>query len=148
MVINDVSARDLQFRAGQWLPGKALDTFAPCGPWLMTADEIDDPQDLRITTRVNGEVVQDETTAAMIFPIDEIVAHVSTVLTLEPGDIIATGTPVGVGVKRTPPLFLRDGDLVEVRIDGIGTIANPVVATKSGDIDGGEHGRYTAPAPQ
>jgi 2-keto-4-pentenoate hydratase/2-oxohepta-3-ene-1,7-dioic acid hydratase in catechol pathway len=148
MVVNDVSARDLQFRGGQWLPGKALDTFAPCGPWLVTPDEIEDPQDVRITTLVNGQVVQDESTAAMIFSIDELVAHISSVLTLEPGDIIATGTPVGVGVKRTPPLFLRDGDLVEVRIDGIGTIANPVVAAQSGDIDGGEHGRYTARASQ
>jgi 2-keto-4-pentenoate hydratase/2-oxohepta-3-ene-1,7-dioic acid hydratase in catechol pathway len=148
MVFNDVSARDLQFRTGQWLPGKALDTFAPCGPWLVTPDEIGDPQDLRLTTRVNGAVVQDASTAAMIFPIDEIVAHVSTVLTLVPGDIIATGTPVGVGVKRDPPLFLHDGDLVEVQIDGIGAIANPVVGPQTPDIDGGEHDHHAAAAPQ
>jgi acylpyruvate hydrolase len=137
MVLNDVSARDLQWRTGQWLPGKALDSFAPCGPWLVTPDELGDPQDLRLRTTLNGAVLQHASTAEMIFSIDELVAYVSSVLTLVPGDIIATGTPVGVGAKRVPPLFLRDGDLIEVEIDGIGALANPVVTAQSVDIDGG-----------
>jgi 2-keto-4-pentenoate hydratase/2-oxohepta-3-ene-1,7-dioic acid hydratase in catechol pathway len=131
MVLNDVSARDLQWRTGQWLPGKALDTFAPCGPWLVTADELDDPQDLRLTTRLNSTVVQEASTAEMIFSIDELVSYVSTVMTLVPGDVIATGTPAGVGTKRDPPLYLRDGDLIEVEIEGIGALANRVVGPHS-----------------
>jgi 2-keto-4-pentenoate hydratase/2-oxohepta-3-ene-1,7-dioic acid hydratase in catechol pathway len=127
MPFNDVSARDLQFRTSQFTAGKAIDTFAPCGPALITADEVADPDALHLVTRLNGEVVQDGNTADMIFGVAETLAFTSTVMTLEPGDIIATGTPPGVGSKRTPPRFLRDGDLIEVEIEGLGVLANPVV---------------------
>lgn len=127
MVFNDVSARDVQLQTSQWMAGKALDTFAPCGPELVTLDEVADVQDLTLTTRVNGETVQRATTAGMIFPVAETVSFISRLMTLEPGDIIATGTPEGVGFKRTPPLFLRDGDVVEVEIAGVGLLRNPVV---------------------
>ena len=123
--INDVSAR--QFAHGQWFKGKSLDTFCPIGPWIVTADEVKDPQDLRLQLRVNGVVKQDASTAQMIFNIKQLIASLSQSFTLEPGDIIATGTPSGVGFARTPPEFLRDGDLVEVEIEKIGTLSNPVV---------------------
>ena len=106
MAFHDVSARDLQFRAGQWLSGKSLDTFAPCGPSLVV-NEIDDPQKLNISTRLNGETLQNSNTKHMIFPVAETIAYISQLMTLEPGDIIATGTPEGVGFKRTPPIFLE-----------------------------------------
>jgi 2-keto-4-pentenoate hydratase/2-oxohepta-3-ene-1,7-dioic acid hydratase in catechol pathway len=125
-VINDVSARDLQLRTSQWLPGKALDSFAPCGPCLVTADDLPDPQALAIETRLNGEVVQSASCGEMLFTVAEIVAFTSSILTLEPGDLIATGTPAGVGFMRQPPLFLRDGDTVEVQIAGVGALRNPV----------------------
>lgn len=127
MAFNDVSARDLQFRSGQWLSGKTLDTFAPCGP-VLVVDEIADPQTLHITTRVNNQTLQNGHTSHMIFSVAESIAYISQLATLEPGDIIATGTPEGVGFKRNPPLFLRDGDVVEVEITGIGTLRNPVAA--------------------
>ena len=123
---NDVSARDAQFADGQWVRGKSFDTFCPLGPWIVTADEIPDPQALGIRCRVNGATLQDSTTAEMIFGVAEIISYLSQYLTLEPGDVIATGTPVGVGFARTPPIFLGDGDVVEVEIDGIGTLSNPV----------------------
>lgn len=126
MAFNDVSARDLQMRTGQWLSGKSLDTFAPCGPALVL-DEIDDPQSLDLATRVNGQTLQQSNTRHMIFSVAEIIAYISQLMTLEPGDIIATGTPEGVGFKRQPPVFLRDGDIVEVEVAGIGTLRNPVV---------------------
>ena len=126
MALNDVSARDLQFRTGQWLSGKTLDTFAPCGPALVI-NEINDPQNLNMSTRINGQTLQQSNTCNMIFPIAEILSHISQLMTLEPGDIIATGTPEGVGFKRNPPIFLHDGDLVEVEIEGIGRLRNPVV---------------------
>jgi 2-keto-4-pentenoate hydratase/2-oxohepta-3-ene-1,7-dioic acid hydratase in catechol pathway len=126
MVLNDVSARDLQFRTAQWLSGKTLDTFAPCGPSLVI-NEINDPQNLSISTRVNGQTLQQSNTRHMIFPVSETIAYVSQLLTLEPGDIIATGTPEGVGFKRNPPIFLQNGDVVEVEIEGIGTLRNPVI---------------------
>jgi 2-keto-4-pentenoate hydratase/2-oxohepta-3-ene-1,7-dioic acid hydratase in catechol pathway len=126
MVINDVSARDLQMRTGQWLSGKTLDTFAPCGPALVVG-EIDDPQALRIVTRVNGRTLQDGQTADMIFPVSVTIAYISQLLTLQPGDILATGTPEGVGFKRNPPIFLQHEDIVEVEIDGLGTLKNPVI---------------------
>lgn len=124
---NDVSARDAQFADGQWIRGKSFDTFCPIGPWIVTADEIPDPQSLGIRCRVDGRTLQDSTTAEMIFGVAELVSYLSQVLTLEPGDIIATGTPFGVGFARTPPIYLEHGNLVEVEIDGIGTLANPVV---------------------
>lgn len=127
MAFNDVSARDLQFRSGQWLSGKTLDTFAPCGP-VLVVDEIADPQTLPITTRVNNQTLQDGHTRHMIFSVAESIAYISQLVTLEPGDIIATGTPDGVGFKRNPPIFLRAGDVVEVEIGGIGTLRNPVAA--------------------
>jgi 2-keto-4-pentenoate hydratase/2-oxohepta-3-ene-1,7-dioic acid hydratase in catechol pathway len=126
MVLNDISARDLQMRTGQWLSGKTLDTFAPCGPALVL-NEIKDPQTLRILTRLNGEVLQDGQTKDMIFSVAESITYISQLVTLQPGDIIATGTPEGVGFKRTPPIFLQHGDLVEVEIAGIGVLKNPVV---------------------
>ena len=122
--LNDVSARDLQVRDGQWTRAKSLDTFCPMGPWLVTADEIPDPGALRIRCRVNGEVRQDESTAALVHGIPELIAYCSESFTLEPGDIIATGTPGGVGVFRDPPIFLEDGDTVEVEIERIGTLVN------------------------
>jgi 2-keto-4-pentenoate hydratase/2-oxohepta-3-ene-1,7-dioic acid hydratase in catechol pathway len=127
MAFNDLSARDLQMQTSQWTMGKAIDTFAPCGPALVFLDEIDDLQALRIEMRVNGEVVQSGTTASMIFTVAEIIAFISSVMTLEPGDIIATGTPAGVGFTRTPQLLVASDDLLEVEIESVGLLANPVV---------------------
>jgi len=129
MAFHDVSSRDLQFRTGQFLSGKTLDTFAPCGPSLVI-NEIDDPQNLNITTRLNGETLQNSNTSYMIFNIAQTIAHISQLITLEPGDIIATGTPEGVGFKRTPPIFLKDGDVVEIEVEKIGVLRNPVVKSK------------------
>jgi 2,4-didehydro-3-deoxy-L-rhamnonate hydrolase len=126
--VNDVSARDLQFESSQWMLGKAIDTFLPCGPWLVTADEIPDPQALGIRLTLNGEELQSSSTAQMVFGVAELVASLSRTMTLEPGDLIATGTPPGVGFARTPPVWLRDGDEVSVEIEGIGTLTNPVRA--------------------
>ena len=124
-IINDVSARDVQMQTSQWMAGKALDTFAPMGPGLVPAWQLPDPQHLQITTRVNGIIVQQDHTGHMIFSVAQSIAFLSTLMTLEPGDIIATGTPSGVGFKRTPPLYLKDGDVAEVEIEGIGKISNP-----------------------
>jgi 2-keto-4-pentenoate hydratase/2-oxohepta-3-ene-1,7-dioic acid hydratase in catechol pathway len=129
MPLNDVSARDLQMRTSQWTAGKVPDSFAPCGPTLVLADEVADPSALRIETRVNGETVQSASTAQMIFGIAESVSFISGLMTLEPGDIIATGTPAGVGYTREPPLFLKPGDVVEVEIEGVGTLSNPVAGS-------------------
>ena len=122
--INDVSARDLQFGDGQWVRGKSLDTFCPMGPVLVTADEIGDPQDLAITCRVGGELVQDSRTSEMYFSVAQIISFLSRSFTLEPGDVIATGTPGGVGAFRDPPRFLGDGDRVTVEIERIGRLEN------------------------
>ena len=130
-VFNDVSARDLQMQTSQYMAGKALDTFAPMGPGMVRASDIPDPQKLLLTTRVNGQVVQHASTATMIFSVATVISFLSSLMTLEPGDIIATGTPSGVGFKRTPPLFLREGDVVEVEIEGIGQLRNPVVGTRA-----------------
>jgi 2-keto-4-pentenoate hydratase/2-oxohepta-3-ene-1,7-dioic acid hydratase in catechol pathway len=127
MNFNDVSARDLQMQTPQWTAGKAIDTFGPCGPALVLWDEMGDLQALRVQCRVNGETLQDGTTADMIFPVAETIAFLSTLMTLEPGDIVATGTPAGVGFTRRPPVRLRDGDVVEVEIERLGVLANPVV---------------------
>jgi 2-keto-4-pentenoate hydratase/2-oxohepta-3-ene-1,7-dioic acid hydratase in catechol pathway len=124
--VNDVSARDLQFGDGQWTRGKSVDTFCPVGPRLVPREEIADPQQLAIRCVVNGEALQDSSTAQMIFSVAEIIAYVSQVITLEPGDLIATGTPAGVGVFRDPKVLLADGDEVSVEIDGLGTLTNPV----------------------
>jgi 2-keto-4-pentenoate hydratase/2-oxohepta-3-ene-1,7-dioic acid hydratase in catechol pathway len=124
--MNDVSARDVQLATSQWMAGKAIDTFAPCGPALVSLDELGDIQNLRIQARVNGRVVQDSNTANMVFRVSYIVSYLSQLMTLVPGDIIATGTPAGVGFKREPPILLKDGDLVEVEVERIGRLANPV----------------------
>ncbi|NNE00305.1 MAG: fumarylacetoacetate hydrolase family protein [Pirellulaceae bacterium] len=127
---HDVSARDWQKGrpGGQWLLGKTFDTFAPIGPCIVTKEEIDDPHKLRVRMHLNGEVVQDSTTAQLIFDIPTLIAHLSKVTTLKPGDLIFTGTPPGVGAARTPPLFLKPGDSCSVQIDGIGTLTNQCVA--------------------
>ena len=127
--VNDVSARDLQFADGQWLRGKSLDTFCPVGPYLVTADEIDDPNKLGISCSVNGEVLQSATTADMAFDVPALISFISRHITLEAGDLIATGTPPAVGFARTPPIYLRGGDEVTVEIEGIGRLTNPVEAT-------------------
>ena len=126
---NDVSARDLQFREGdQWLRGKCLDTFCPLGPWLVTRDEIADPHRLSIQCRVNGEIMQDSNTAEMIYSVPYLIEYLSEAFTLEPGDVIATGTPHGVGAFRDPPVWLESDDLVEIEIEGLGVLANPCLA--------------------
>lgn len=124
--LNDVSARDLQFSDGQWTRGKSADTFCPVGPKLVPAAEVPDPQGLGIRCVLNGEVMQDSTTANMIFSVAEIIAYASATMTFEPGDLIATGTPAGVGVFRDPPVLLKDRDEVTIEIDGVGSLTNPV----------------------
>ena len=124
--LNDVSARDKQRATTQWFAGKTLDDTCPLGPWLVTADEIGDPQKLDVSLRVNGETKQHASTAVMIFSVARIIAELSQGTTLEPGDVIATGTPEGVGFARTPPEFLKDGDVMEVEIEKIGVLRNPV----------------------
>jgi 2-keto-4-pentenoate hydratase/2-oxohepta-3-ene-1,7-dioic acid hydratase in catechol pathway len=126
-VLNDVTARDLQSRHKQFFKGKSIDGYCPMGPWIVTADEIADPQQLDVKLRVNGVTRQDSNTSMMIFPVRSIIAILSQGLTLEPGDIIATGTPSGVGFARNPPEFLRAGDVMETEIEGIGTLKNAVV---------------------
>lgn len=125
---DDISARDLQFGDTQWTRGKALDTFAPMGPWIVTADEIPDPQTLGIRCFVNGEVRQDDTTAHMLFPIAQLIAFITEAITLEPGDVIYSGTPPGVGHARQPPVYLHPGDTVRVEIDRIGSLENEIVS--------------------
>jgi 2-keto-4-pentenoate hydratase/2-oxohepta-3-ene-1,7-dioic acid hydratase in catechol pathway len=127
---HDVSARDWQKNkpGKQWLLGKSFDTFAPLGPWLATGDEVTNPGALKIELRLNGQVMQSSSTSQLIFPIDFLVSYLSHACTLLPGDLIYTGTPAGVGVARTPPVFLKPGDVAEVTIEGLGTLRNPVVA--------------------
>lgn len=128
MAFNDVSARDFQMRTSQWTMGKTFDTFAPMGPALVTADEIQDPHDLDIRVTINKEVLQSSNTRHLIFSIPKLVAYLSQAMTLDPGDVIATGTPSGVGFARRPPRFLRPGDVVRVEVEGIGSLENPVAA--------------------
>jgi 2-keto-4-pentenoate hydratase/2-oxohepta-3-ene-1,7-dioic acid hydratase in catechol pathway len=123
---NDVSARDLQNRTSQWMLGKAIDTFLPLGPVLVTPDEIPDPQALAIRCEVNGAELQSSSTAQMVFGVAELIASISRTMTLEPGDVIATGTPPGVGFARKPPVYLHDGDEVTIEIERIGRLTNPV----------------------
>ncbi len=127
VVVNDVTVRDWQLASPTMTLGKSFDTHGPIGPWLTTTDEVPDPHDLRIRTWLNDELVQDGTTASMIFDIPTQIEHLSTAFTLEPGDIVATGTPAGVGVVRQPPLWMRPGDVVRVEIDGLGSLENPIV---------------------
>lgn len=127
-IINDVSARDYQLATSQWLMGKTFDTFAPMGPWIVTADEIADPHTLDISLTINGETLQNSNTRELIFKIPELIGYLSSVFTLEPGDIVSTGTPSGVGFARKPPRYLAAGDDVVVKVAGIGELRNPVVA--------------------
>lgn len=126
VAFNDVSERRWQFADGQWTRGKSCDTFSPNGPYLVTRDEVPDPGNLRITTRINGEVMQDSSTKQLIFNIPQLISFLSNAFTFYPGDIIATGTPPGVGFSRKPPRFLQPGDLVEVEIERVGKIENRV----------------------
>jgi len=128
-LINDVSARDLQFGDGQWTRGKGLDTFAPLGPFITTRDEIADVQSLNIEGRLNGEVMQSSNTAKMIFPVAYLISYLSQGIMLEPGDVIATGTPEGVGIFRDPPVLLKAGDVFEVTVEKLGTLGNSVSAS-------------------
>ena len=126
---NDVSSRDLQFsEGGQWTRSKSIDTFCPLGPYLVSADEVPDPQDLSIRSIVNGEVMQDGTTSDMIFSVAALISFLSTGMTLMPGDVILTGTPAGVGFARDPKVFLKPGDEVTIEIEGLGSLTNPVEA--------------------
>ena len=129
-VLNDVTARDLQSRHKQFFKGKSLDGSCPMGPWIVTADEISDPHNLALRLRVNGEIKQDGNTRQMIFSIPDMIATLSLGMTLEPGDIIATGTPSGVGFSRVPPEFLQPGDIMESEVEGIGTLRNPIVSSQ------------------
>ncbi|MEZ6195140.1 MAG: fumarylacetoacetate hydrolase family protein [Planctomycetota bacterium] len=126
-MMNDVTARDFQAADGQFQRGKSCDTFAPMGPYIATTETVRDPQRLAIRLRLNGRVMQDANTSGMVFGVRELIAFISRYATLEPGDVIATGTPAGVGVARTPPVFLADGDHVEVEIESLGVLRNPVV---------------------
>ncbi len=127
-LINDVSARDFQMATSQWLMGKTFDTFAPMGPHIVSIDEITDPHALDISLRINGEVLQRSNTRELIFKIPDLVAFLSSVFTLEPGDVVSTGTPAGVGFARNPPRFLKPGDDVVIQVDKIGELCNPVIA--------------------
>ena len=127
-LMNDVTARDLQRKDGQWTRGKGLDTFAPLGPFITTRNEIDDVQNLKIEGWLNGEVAQSSNTSKMIFNIAHLVSYISQDITLEPGDIISSGTPEGVGFFRNPPVLLKAGDVCEVRVEKLGSLRNPVVA--------------------
>ncbi len=125
---NDLSARDLQRSGGQWTRGKAIDGFLPLGPWLVTTDEVPDPQALAIRCTLNGEVVQDSSTSQMVFGVAELIATITETMTLEPGDLIVTGTPPGVGMAMTPPRFLAPGDVVAVKVEGLGTLTTTMAA--------------------
>ena len=131
MILNDVSARDIQFKDKQFTRGKSFDSFAPCGPWITTADEIKDPQNLKLTTKINGEMRQNSNTSNMFIKIPEIVSKISKVMTLEKGDIISTGTPAGVMLNKPNAVFLKDGDRVEMEIEGLGTLQNTIKVVKS-----------------
>ena len=128
MALDDVSARDFQRRTAQWIQGKTFDTFAPCGPFLVTADEVPDPHALAIRLRLNGQLMQDSGTGELIFTIPQLIAYISDIVSFAPGDIISTGTPAGVGFARKPPVYLKAGDVVEVEVEQVGTLRNPVVA--------------------
>jgi 2-keto-4-pentenoate hydratase/2-oxohepta-3-ene-1,7-dioic acid hydratase in catechol pathway len=127
-IYNDVSVREWQFHAKQIASGKNFEGTGPFGPWMVTADEIEPGRALKLQTRVNGEVMQDSHTGHMIFPVPRLIAYASTIFTLVPGDVIATGTPAGVGWSRKPQHFMKAGDVVEVEIEAIGTLRNPVIA--------------------
>ena len=127
MILHDVSARDIQFKDKQFTRGKSIDTFAPCGPWITTKDEISDPQNLEIITKVNGELRQKSSSVNMVIPVKKIISSLSSIMTIEEGDIISTGTPAGVAMSMKEPKYLKDGDVVEISIENLGTIRNRVV---------------------
>ena len=127
-IVNDVSARDYQRATTQWLMGKTFDTFAPMGPWIVSQEEISDPHNLSVRMVINGETLQNGNTSQLIFNIPRLIAFLSSVFTLEPGDVVSTGTPAGVGAARKPPRWLLPGDDVAVQVEGIGELRNPVVA--------------------
>jgi 2-keto-4-pentenoate hydratase/2-oxohepta-3-ene-1,7-dioic acid hydratase in catechol pathway len=129
-VMNDVTARDLQDRHGQWFKGKSLDTFAPLGPWIVHRSAVPDPQALRLSMRVNGEIRQQSTTAHMIFTVAQLISVLSAGMTLEPGDLLATGTPEGVAKGMKPPKWLQPGDVMEAEVEGIGVLRNRVAASR------------------
>ncbi|MFQ5441039.1 MAG: fumarylacetoacetate hydrolase family protein [Nitrosopumilaceae archaeon] len=133
MIFNDVSARDIQFKDKQFTRGKGFDSFAPCGPWITTKDEIKDPQNLKMTTKVNGEIRQNSSTEQMFIKIPEIVSKISRVMTLEKGDIISTGTPAGVMLNKPNAVFLKDGDKVEMEIENLGVLRNNIKTVKGQD---------------
>jgi 2-keto-4-pentenoate hydratase/2-oxohepta-3-ene-1,7-dioic acid hydratase in catechol pathway len=126
MILHDVSARDIQFKDKQFTRGKGIDTFAPCGPWITTKDEILDAQNLQIITKVNGEIRQNSSSSKMVISIEKIISSLSRIMTLEAGDIISTGTPAGVAMSMKEPKYLKDGDIVEITIENIGTIRNRI----------------------
>jgi 2-keto-4-pentenoate hydratase/2-oxohepta-3-ene-1,7-dioic acid hydratase in catechol pathway len=132
-VFNDVSARDFQFGDGQWQRGKSCDTFAPMGPTIVTTDEIPDPHNLRITLKLNGNTMQDSNTNQLIFGVPQLIEFITKSISLEPGDVIATGTPAGVGFARKPPVYLKPGDVMDVYIEKIGELGHPVVSALAGD---------------
>ena len=125
-ILHDVSARDIQFKDKQFTRGKSIDTFAPCGPWITTKDEISDPQNLQIVTKVNGETRQNSSSSKMVISIEKIISSLSKIMTLESGDIISTGTPAGVAMSMKEPKYLKDGDVVEITIQNLGTIRNRI----------------------
>lgn len=125
-ILHDVSARDIQFKDKQFTRGKSIDTFAPCGPWITTKDEINDPQNLHIVTKVNGEIRQNSSSSKMVISIERIISSLSKVMTLEAGDIISTGTPAGVAMSMKEPKYLKNGDIVEITIENLGTIRNRI----------------------
>jgi len=131
MVFNDVSARDIQFKDKQFTRGKSFDSFAPCGPWITTKDEIKDPQNLKMTTKINGELRQNSSSSNMFIKIPEIISKISKVMTLEKGDIISTGTPAGVMLNKPNAIFLKDGDKVEMEIENLGILNNTIKIVKS-----------------
>jgi 2-keto-4-pentenoate hydratase/2-oxohepta-3-ene-1,7-dioic acid hydratase in catechol pathway len=131
MVFNDVSARDIQFKDKQFTRGKSFDSFAPCGPWITTKDEIQDVQNLKMTTKINDELRQNSSTKNMFIKIPEIISKISKVMTLEKGDIISTGTPAGVMLNKPNAVFLKDGDKVEMEIEGLGILNNVIKFVKS-----------------
>ena len=127
MILHDVSARDIQFKDKQFTRGKGIDTFAPCGPWITTRDEVADPQSLQIMTKVNGEVRQNSSSSNMVIPVRRIISALSVTMTLEPGDIISTGTPAGVAMSMKQPRYLKHGDMVEITIEKLGIIKNRIL---------------------
>jgi 2-keto-4-pentenoate hydratase/2-oxohepta-3-ene-1,7-dioic acid hydratase in catechol pathway len=127
-IVNDVSARDFQMQTSQWTMGKTFDTFAPMGPLVTTADEIEDPHALSISLAINGEVMQNSNTSNLVFGVPKLIAFLSSVMTLSPGDIISTGTPAGVGFAQKPPRWLKPGDEVAIEVAGLGRLVNPVIA--------------------